>query len=92
MQQFCDLNPCGAKTGSLLSSCFPIVEIEHAPEPFAALNRAIDCISRGTWLQQSVPYTLMIPLATKMQNILPQCPAKGCLPEKNHAIQAFAFY
>ncbi len=34
----------------------------------------------------------MIPFATKMHNILPECPTKGCPPEKNHAIQAFVFY
>ena len=33
--------PCSAKTRSLLSRCFTVVEIEHTAKPFAALNRPI---------------------------------------------------
>jgi len=32
----------GAKTESLLSSCFPIVVIEHTTKPFTTLNGLID--------------------------------------------------
>jgi len=40
-REFCEDTPYGAKTASLLSSCFPIIEIEHTPEPLATLNRPI---------------------------------------------------
>ena len=46
----------------------------------------------GKWLQQSVPYTLMITFGLIMHNIFSERPAKGFLAEKNHAIQAFLFY
>ena len=29
---------CSAKTQSLLSSCFPVIETEHTAQPFAAMN------------------------------------------------------
>ena len=35
-------NAYGAKIESLLSSCFPIVEIEHTTKPFTTLNGLID--------------------------------------------------
>jgi hypothetical protein len=76
----------------LPSSRLPVVEIEHVPEPFAALNRPIGLTARSACLDQSVPYTLVISFSMIMRNVLPKRPAKRCLAEKNRAIHAFVFY
>ena len=75
-----------------LSRCLTIVEIQQTTTPFAAMNGVIACTAHGKWLQQSIPFALMMAFGVVMSFVFPERLTKRAFAEKNHAIKALALY